>query len=253
MGTYNEVMKNLDELNLTKIKDCLYDYLDEISNKNISFIEALKDLTEKEINFRNERAAQINIKISNFPFERTIDGFDFDYQPSINKQQIFDLASLRFIDNAANIMFIGSPGTGKTHLSVAIGTIAASQHISTYFIHFNDLINKIKKAYHENRIDSIVKHYLKYKLLIIDEIGYLPVDKIYSQIFFQLIAARYEKKSTIITTNQPFSKWPDVFGDTTLSAAIIDRLCHHSAVIKISGRSYRIKDLLEDDLLSTKK
>lgn len=124
---------------------------------------------------------------------------------------------------------------------------ASSRRVSTYFIHFNDLMNKIKKAYHENRHETIIKHYCKYKLLIIDEIGYLPIEKEYANIFFQLIAARYEKKSTIITTNQPLSKWGEVFNDNTIANAIIDRLVHHSSIIKIAGRSYRIKDKLVDD------
>lgn len=125
---------------------------------------------------------------------------------------------------------------------------ASTKSISTYFIHFNDLMSKIKKAYQENRQETVVKHYSKYKLLIIDEIGYLPIEKEYSNIFFQLIAARYEKKSTIITTNQPLSKWGgEAFNDNTIATAIIDRLVHHSSITKITGRSYRIKDMIIDE------
>lgn len=243
MSDYSDLLTNLEELKLDTIKSSINDYLD--ANPNKSFVTALKELTDKEIAFRNERAREVNIKISNFCYKRTIEEFDFDYQSSISKGQILDLASLRFIETSSNILFIGSPGTGKTHLAVAIGTEAASKHISTYFIHFNDLINKIKKACHENRQENIVKHYLKYKLLIIDEIGYLPVNKEYSQVFFQLINARYEKKSTIITSNKSLSSWNEIFGDSVLATAILDRLVHHSTVIKITGPSYRIKDLIE--------
>lgn len=211
------------------------------------YIHTSTKLTDKEIKFREDRAAQINLTISNFPYHKTINDFDFSYQPNINKNQILDLCSLRFIETNSNVLFIGSSGVGKTHLATSIGMEASGKRLSTYFIHFNDLMTKIKKAYQENRQESVVKHYWKYRLLIIDEIGYLPVEKEYSNIFFQLIAARYEKKSTIITTNQPLSKWGEVFNDNTIATAIIDRLVHHSSIIKITGRSYRIKDMIIDE------
>ena len=144
-------------------------------------------------------------------------------------------------DEKTNIIFIGSSGVGKTHLATAIGIEAASKRISSYFIYFAVLMEKFKQAAKENRVEKVVKHYLKYTVLIIDEIGYLPVDKDAAFGFFQLIAARYEFRPTILTTNQPFSKWTDVFGDAVIANAIIDRLVHHCEVIKITGNSYSIK------------
>ena len=135
--------------------------------------------------------------------------------------------SLRFIDEKTNIIFIGSSGVGKTHLATAIGIEAASKRISTYFINFAVLIEKFKQSAKENRVEKVVKHYLKYTVLIIDEIGYLPVDKDAAFGFFQLIVARYEFRPTILTTNQLFSKWTDVFDDAVIANAIIDRLVHH--------------------------
>lgn len=247
MSSYVQLINNLEQLKLTKIKEYIPNYLDDNIKNNLSIIDILKELTDKEIEFREDRAAQINLTISNFPYHKTINDFDFSYQPNISKNQILDLCSLRFIETNSNILFIGSSGVGKTHLATSIGMEASSKRLSTYFIHFNDLMTKIKKAYQENRQESVVKHYSKYRLLIIDEIGYLPVEKEYSNIFFQLIAARYEKKSTIITTNQPLSKWGEVFNDNTIATAIIDRLVHHSSVIKITGKSYRIKDMILDE------
>ena len=244
MSTYIQLTNNLDKLKLTQMKDYLPIHLETVKTEDKSLSESLLDLTNKEIEFREKRAAQINIKVSHFPYLKTIKDFDFDYQPSVNKKEIQDLCTLRFIENKENILFVGSPGVGKTHLATSIGIEASSKRVSTYFIHFNDLIDKIRKAYSENRHEHIVKHYTKYKLLIIDEIGYLPIEKKYSDIFFQLTAKRYEKKSTIITTNQPFSKWGEVFGDNIIATAIIDRLVHHSSIIKITGKSYRIKDKL---------
>jgi DNA replication protein DnaC len=245
MSTYIQLSNNLDKLKLNQIKEFLPIHLEELKTNEKSLSESLLELTSKEIAFREKRAAEVNIKVSNFPYQKTIHDFDFTYQPSVKKHEVQDLCSLRFLEDKQNILFIGSSGVGKTHLATAIGMEASSKRISTYFIHFNDLISKIKKAHSENRHEYIIKHYSKYKLLIIDEIGYLPIEKKYADIFFQLIAKRYEKKSTIITTNQPFSKWGEVFGDNIIATAIIDRLVHHSSIIKITGKSYRIKDKLQ--------
>lgn len=152
-----------------------------------------------------------------------------------------DFTSLRFIESKSNTIFIGSSGVGKTHLAIAIGIESVSKRISTYFFSFAVLMEKFKQAAKENRVEKVVKHYLKYTVLIIDEIGYLPVDKDAAFGFFQLIAARYEFRPTILTTNQPFSKWSDVFGDAVIANAIIDCLVHHCDIVKITGLSYRIK------------
>ena len=242
MATYAQLINNLEALSLTKIKDILPSYLDDKKNTDKPIVDILSELTQSEIDFRDERAKKINITVSSFPYNKTLGDFDFTYQPTINKSKILDLATLRFMDEKSNIIFMGSPGTGKTHLATALGIEAASQRISTYFINFAELMAKFKQASKENRVEKIVKHYLKYSLLIIDEIGYLPVDRDSSYGFFQLIAARYENRSTILTTNQPFSKWGEVFGDAVIANAIIDRLVHHCEVIKINGMSYRIKD-----------
>ena len=160
---------------------------------------------------------------------------------STDKDEQFTSYEAQIDYYTTNIIFIGSSGVGKTHLATAIGIEAASKRISTYFINFAVLMEKFKQAAKENRVEKVVKHYLKYTVLIIDEIGYLPVDKDAAFGFFQLIAARYEFRPTILTTNQPFSKWTDVFGDAVIANAIIDRLVHHCEVIKITGNSYRIK------------
>lgn len=242
MSKYAQLNNNLDSLSLSKIKEIIPSYLDNKANESKPLVDSLIDLTNAEITFRDERARRINITVSSFPYHKTLSDFDFSYQPTIHKAKIDDLATLRFMDEKANIIFMGSPGTGKTHLATALGIEAASQRISTYFINFAELMEKFKRASKENRVEQIVKHYLKYSLLIIDEIGYLPVDRDASYGFFQLIAARYEKRSTILTTNQPFSRWGEVFGDPVIANAIIDRLVHHCEVIKINGMSYRIKD-----------
>lgn len=242
---YANLVNNLDELGFTEVEPYLSEYLTKVSKEGIGVQDALIHLTDREIKLRNKRAAQIQVSISHFPYERTIDQYDFTFQPAVNKAEIKDLATLRFLERAENILFFGTPGTGKTHLATALGIQAAQHRNITYFITCHDLIQTLKKAYEENRLEARLKHFAKYKLLIVDEIGYLPIDKIGANLFFQLIAKRYEHNSTIITTNQPFSKWGEVFSDAMLANAILDRLLHHAHVIKIVGPSYRTKDYYE--------
>jgi DNA replication protein DnaC len=242
---YQKLLSNLETLKLEKMYSYLPNYLDSIAKSDVSLIDALIHLTEKEIIFRNERASKAQVIVSGFPFVKTLDDFDFDFQPSVSKAQMLDFASLRFLSGAQNLLFFGSPGVGKTHLAIAIGVAAASSRQITYFISCNDLVAQLNKAHNENRLEQRLKHFAKYRLLIIDEIGFLPVDKQGANLLFQLVAKRYEKNSTIITTNQPFSKWADTFSSATTANAILDRLLHHSHIIKITGPSYRTKDVFD--------
>ena len=243
----NETINILNDLELYGLKNSLSNETDYITSNKMSFLEVLNHFLKNEVKYREINRAEANIKIAHFPYLKEIKDFDFDYQPSINRDVIKDLSTLRFIEEKKNILFMGSPGVGKTHLATSLGIEAARKRNSVYFISCNDLITNLSKAFKENRLESKIKFYCKYKLLIIDEIGYLPITKDEANMFFQLIAKRYKNKPTIITTNQPFSKWGEVFGDTTIASAIIDRLVHHSVIISIKGKSYRIKDLVQED------
>lgn len=246
MNDYNKLLNNFELLKLDKIKNYYPNYVEIATKRNKSLTDSLLELTEKEIEYRNERASQIQITVSAFPYKKEIDDFDFDYQPSINKQEILELNKLGFLSRHENIIFVGPSGVGKTHLATSIGITAAKKRYSVYFISCHDLITQLNKAHYENKLESRIKHFYRYELLIIDEIGYLPVDKQGANLFFQLIAKRYEKHSTIITTNQTFNKWGEVFNDSIIANAILDRLLHHSTIINIKGTSYRIKDKLCD-------
>lgn len=244
MNNYNKLINNLETLKLFKFKDKLDDYIDLINNKQKTLIDAIYELTELEIDSLKEKMIAHSIQFAGFPFYKTLDEFDFSFQPSINKELILDFNNLRFIERKENILFVGSPGVGKTHLATSIGIENARNNHSTYFINCNDLIQALKKAYLQNRLDDKLKTLSKYKLLIIDEVGYLPIDIESANMLFQLINKRYEKNSTIITTNKPFSKWGELFGDNMIANAILDRLLHHSHVINITGKSYRTKDII---------
>lgn len=247
MNNYNKLINNLDTLGLNKFIEHLDNYIEYINNGSKTLIDALYELSEYECNMRVERAMNACVKVANFPFLKTFEDFNFNFQPSINKEQILNFKYLKFIENRENIIFIGSPGVGKTHLATSIGIEAAKARVSTYFISCGDLLLQLKRAHLENRLEQRIKFFSKYKLLIIDEVGFLPLDIESSNLLFQLIAKRYEKNSTIVTTNKLLSRWGEIFGDPVLANAILDRLLHHSNVINIVGRSYRTKDIIEDD------
>ena len=242
MTNYTRLLSNLEELQLNRIKDNLDEHIGRINNKELDYIESLHEITNLEIQAREDRATHACVRVANFPYRKELKDFDFSFNPKINKEKILDFKHLRFIENKENILFLGVPGVGKTHLATSIGIEAAKNRKITYFINCHDLILQLKRAKLENRLETRLKFFSKYKVLIIDEVGYLPIDKEGANLLFQLINKRYENSSTIITTNKPFSEWGEVFGDSVLASAILDRLLHHSHVINIVGSSYRLKD-----------
>ena len=245
--THEQLVSNLEYLKMKEMNLHLDETINFINSNNLSFTDGLIRLTNYEIDHREASMLKAMVKVGAFPHLKELDDFDFSFQESINEQQIRDFESHRFITQCENIVFLGSSGVGKTHLATAIGISAAKRRISTYFIKCNDLIMQLKKAKMENRLEDRLRHFTKYKLLIIDEIGYLPIDSEDSKLFFQLIDRRYEKRSTIFTTNFNFSSWDKIFKDPVIANAILDRVLHHSHVVNITGKSYRLKDFYQDE------
>ena len=238
-STYNQLTANLELLKLTQMKLHLDEIRDFVTTNGLSFTEGLLKLSNYEVDFKEQNASKSMIKATAFPFVKELKDYDFEFQPSINEQEMRELASLGFLEKNENIVFLGPSGVGKTHLATSIGIAAAKKHASTYFIKCNDLLQQLKRAQLENRLDARLKHFGKYRLLIIDELGYLPINKEDSNLFFQLIDMRYEKKSTIVTSNINLSDWNQIFLDNMLASAILDRLVHHSTIVNILGNSYR--------------
>lgn len=247
MTEHEKLLENLAYLKMKEMGLHLDETIDFINKNNLSFTEGLVKLTNYEIDHKEASMIKAMVKVGAFPHQKELKDFDFTFQENINKEEILEFTSHRFIHQNENIVFIGSSGVGKTHLSTSIGISAAKKRISTYFIKCHDLIAQLKKAKLENRLEDRLRHFTKYKLLIIDELGYLPIEKEDSKLFFQLIDRRYEKRSTIMTTNINFSSWDNIFMDPVIANAILDRVLHHAHVVQITGKSYRLKDYYKEE------
>lgn len=250
MSNYVKLINNFESLKLMTFRANIDSFIDEVNQGKSNLVDALYSLTEKEMEFRQDRVNRAMIVTSHFPFVKTFEDYDFSYQPHLNRDEIIDLKNLRFLESNDNIVFMGTPGTGKTHLAISIGIECAKSRYQTYFINCNDLIMQLKKAKHENTLARRLKHFTSYSVLIIDEVGFLPIEAEDANLLFQLISMRYEKHSTIFTTNKSFNHWGEVFGDSVIANAMLDRILHHSKVFQIVGPSYRMKgkeDLFKDD------
>ena len=243
-SNYLRLKENLEYLKLKQFTLHLDEFL---ADRNTSLVEALLKLTDYEVDTKRINAANQMVKTAAFPALKDIRSFDFTFQPSIDERQIKDLCQLGFLENNENIVFLGSSGVGKTHLSISIGIEAARQRYSTYFIKCSNLLENLKKAQDENRLEARLKHYASYRLLIIDELGYLHISEGDERLLFQLIDRRYEKKSTIVSTNINFSDWENIFYDVRIANAILDRILHHCSIIQILGDSYRLKDIVKSE------
>lgn len=226
--------------------------LETAAKKEHSDTEFLDDVLSREVQAKTDKHLAMRLAMARFPFQKTLETFDFKFQPSIDVKLLRELATGRYLHEGENALFLGPPGVGKTHLAVALGIKACEQGSRVLFTTAMALLATLGKALAEHRLEERLKLLVQPHLLIIDEIGYIPIDRHGANLFFQLISRRYEKGSILLTSNQSLAAWGDVFGDSVIATAILDRLLHHSTTINIKGESYRLREKLKAGLLKSK-
>ena len=244
---HEQLLRDLQILKLTRIAEIYREVLNDASRKNNSILEILKTLVAEEVIARSERALVRRIRQARLPKKKTIQEYKFDFPKRIPKQRILRLFDCQFIEEHFCGVFIGPTGVGKTHFLTALGYVACERGITVRFTRVVDMINVLTTAQLNGTLEKALRTYVKPSLLLLDELGYLPIDKRGADLMFQVVAARYESGSIVLTTNRAFRDWGKIFDvDNTLATAMIDRLMHHGEAYLIRGDSYRMKDKDQD-------
>jgi len=235
------VIENLTRLRLRNLAERLDSVLSAAARTEPTYLDFIDNLLREEVDAKQRKRVAMGITIAHFPAVKALDDFDFKFQPSVDQRLVRELATGRFVANGENVLLFGPPGVGKTHLAIGIGRAVVEAGHSVLFTSATALLGALARAESEGQLADKLAFFAKPKLLVIDELGYLPFEKRSAHLFFQLVARRYEKGAMLITTNQLVTQWGTVFGDEVLAAAILDRLLHHSHTMMIQGESYRLK------------
>jgi DNA replication protein DnaC len=234
----DRISDNLARLRLTRAQELIQSIAEEAQSTGETYLTFLDRLLQEEVTAKEERRVKTSLKIAGLPFAKTIEEYDFGFHEGLDKRSVMSLFDLDFIDRKENVIFLGPPGVGKTHLATALAIKACYSGISIYFTTMADLIGKLTQ---DAERSSRGRGYARSALVVVDEVGYMPISRQEAHLFFQFISRRYERASTVITSNKSFSEWEDLFGDPVIASAALDRLLHHCRVINIKGNSYRMK------------
>jgi DNA replication protein DnaC len=241
-SSLDRVRRHLVGLKMPRALETLQDTLSRIERGEISTLEAIEVLLGEEFTTRQSRRIKMALQTARLTTIKTLSGYDFSFQPSLDRQQILALAELNFVERHQVVHLLGPPGTGKSHLALALGIEAVKAGHSVHFSTLAELIASLTRAEREQALRERVRYLSRHSLLIVDEIGYLPVGGSGGNLFFQLVNACYEKTAMILTSNRGFGEWGEIFGDLVVATALLDRLLHHAVVIQIEGSSYRLRE-----------
>ena len=245
-----ELPNLLDKLKMDHLEAQLDAVCEQAAQRQLDFKSFLCQALETEWQGRYQRGIEARLRQARFPWIKTLEQFEFDFQPSLDRRQVRELTGMSFVERTHNVIILGPPGVGKTHLAIALGVKAVEAGYSALFLTLESLMTRLVKAFHENRLERSLQQLTYPKVLIVDEIGYLPLSQLEASLFFRLVVRRYERASLIVTSNKSFLDWGETFNDPVLATAILDRLLHYSTTLNIKGESYRLKEKRRAGLLS---